>query len=86
MKIRTALLDRMVLLMLGSMAVSACSSGSDGGVADSATSATQAGQERTNAPLKAELVNIDVKVSRGPGYDAAADQLRVTVAVRTMDR
>lgn len=81
MKLCRAPRHRMILVMIASMAVSACSSGTDDQIPNTGTGANSAGQERTNAPLKPELVNIGVTVAKGPSYDAAADQLRVTVAV-----
>lgn len=83
MKSPTTPLNRVAWLVAAAIALSACSSGrnEDAVGADGGAPAASAGEETVNAPLKAELVNIDVKVTKGPSYDAAADQVRVTVAL-----
>jgi len=76
-------LGRTALFIAAAIALCSCSSGKNEDAAGAGGEATAAspGKEAVNAPLKAELVNIDVKVTKGPSYDAATDQLRVTVAL-----
>lgn len=63
----------------GSLA--ACSSRSEEATSQPSPSAASADTAKTNPPLKPEQVNVVVKVSSGPTYDPASDQLNVTVSM-----
>ncbi len=73
-----------VLAAVAASALAACSSNNEetpiGGAP--AAAPTSPSTEKTNPPLKAEQVNVSVTITKEPTYDAAADQLIVTVGVQ----